>query len=137
MTTIDRRRVMLAAAAATALPAAGVALVRVDGARLQRTLEELSQFGRPAGGSFADGVSRTAYSDADIAGRAYVLGLMRDAGLNPVIDAAGNIIGRRAGTVKGAKPIIIGSHIELGARRRQFRWRCRFDGGARSVTQPR
>src|SRR5581483_12352357 len=43
----------------------------VDAARLQRTLEELSTFGRPAGASFAEGVSRVAYSDADIAGRAY------------------------------------------------------------------
>jgi hypothetical protein len=27
----------------------------------------------PAGGTFADGVSRTAYSDADVAGRRYVM----------------------------------------------------------------
>ena len=49
---------------------------RIDARRLQGTLEELSTFGRPAGGSFADGVSRVAYSDADVAGRAYVIGLM-------------------------------------------------------------
>jgi N-carbamoyl-L-amino-acid hydrolase len=109
---IDRRQVMLASAALAAAPAAGAAPLRVDGDRMRQTLEGLSQFGRPAGGTFADGVSRTAYSDADIAGRAYVMGLMRDAGLNPVIDPAGNILGKRPGTVAGLKPIIIGSHID-------------------------
>ncbi len=113
--TIDRRGMMLATAAAMLPAGAGAASpVRVNSQRLESTLEELSKFGRPEGGSFADGVSRTAYSDADVAGRAYAIGLMRDAGLNPRIDAAGNIIGLRAGTGmgKGLKPIIIGSHID-------------------------
>jgi N-carbamoyl-L-amino-acid hydrolase len=111
---IDRRRLMLASAAAVALPSGAEAAqpYRVNAQRLQATLEGLSKFGRPEGGSFADGVSRTAYSDADVAGRAYVMGLMRDAGLAPHIDAAGNILGYRAGTGKGLKPIIIGSHID-------------------------
>ena len=85
---------------------------RIDAKRLQGTLEELSTFGRPAGGSFADGVSRVAYSDADVAGRAYVMGLMKAAGLDPVIDPAGNIIGRRAGRDRAARPILMGSHID-------------------------
>ena len=42
---------------------------RVDAVALRERLEELSVFGRPAGGTFADGVSRVAYSDADVAGR--------------------------------------------------------------------
>lgn len=109
---IDRRRLLVASAAMAALPSAASPALRVNGDRLRTTLEGLSKFGRPEGGSFADGVSRTAYSDADIAGRAYAMGLMRDAGLNPVIDPAGNILGKRAGTVKDAKPIIIGSHID-------------------------
>jgi N-carbamoyl-L-amino-acid hydrolase len=85
---------------------------RIDAKRLQGTLEELSTFGRPPGGSFADGVSRLAYSDADIAGRAYVLGLMKAAGLAPIVDPAGNIIGRRAGRDRAARPILMGSHID-------------------------
>ncbi len=85
---------------------------RVDPMRLQGTLEKLSTFGRPAGGSFADGVSRVAYSDADVAGRAYVMGLMKDAGLEPTIDPAGNIIGRRSGLDRTARPILLGSHID-------------------------
>lgn len=71
--------------------------LRIDAARLQRRLEELSVFGRPAGGTFADGVSRIAYSDADVGGRNYAMNAMREAGLKPRIDAAGNIFGARAG----------------------------------------
>ena len=47
--------------------------LRIDATRLQQSLEGLSVYGRPAGGSFADGVSRVAYSDADIAGRKYAM----------------------------------------------------------------
>ena len=85
---------------------------RVDGAKLRERLEALSLFGRPAGGGFAEGVSRVAYSDADIAGRKYVIDLMRAAGLDPRIDPAGNIFGRRAGSDASLPPILFGSHID-------------------------
>jgi N-carbamoyl-L-amino-acid hydrolase len=84
----------------------------VDAAALRARIEALSMFGRPAGGTFTDGVSRVAYSDADVAGRQYVIGLMRAAGLEPRIDAAGNILGRRAGTDASLPPILFGSHID-------------------------
>lgn len=84
----------------------------VDSARLQRTLEELSVFGRPAGGTFADGVSRFAYSDADLEGRKYAMQLLRDAGLALRVDAAGNIFGRREGRDRTLNPILFGSHID-------------------------
>jgi N-carbamoyl-L-amino-acid hydrolase len=106
----------LAAGGAAAWPAAGRAAdsnaLSVDANRLRADLEGLSVYGRPAGGTFADGVSRVAYSDADIAGRAYVMGLIRDAGATPRIDAAGNIRARREGAAPGLKPIMIGSHID-------------------------
>lgn len=86
--------------------------LRIDALRLQRSLQELSTFGRPVGGSFADGVSRVAYSDADVAGRRYVIGLLRAAGLSPEIDAAGNIRGVRAGSDLSLGPIVFGSHID-------------------------
>jgi N-carbamoyl-L-amino-acid hydrolase len=86
--------------------------LRIDAARLQRTLQALSEFGRPAGGRFADGVSRVAYSDADIAGRTYVIAQMRAAELQVRIDPAGNIIGRREGSGRSLKPILFGSHID-------------------------
>jgi N-carbamoyl-L-amino-acid hydrolase len=37
---------------------------------------------------------------------------MRDAKLDVSIDAAGNLIGRRAGSASGLKPLLIGSHID-------------------------
>ena len=86
--------------------------VRIDGRALRERIETLSTFGRPAGGTFASGVSRIAYSDADIDGRRYVMGLMRDAGLQPRIDPAGNIFARREGTAARLPPILFGSHID-------------------------
>jgi beta-ureidopropionase / N-carbamoyl-L-amino-acid hydrolase len=96
--------------AAVSLRAQGRA--RVDGRRLRERIETLSTFGRPAGGAFAHGVSRIAYSDADIAGREYVMSQMRAAGLEPRIDAAGNIFARREGTDRALPPILFGSHID-------------------------
>src|SRR5687768_9058851 len=84
----------------------------VDAARLRARIEALSLFGRPAGGSFADGVNRVAYSDADVAARAWLMKEIRGAGLDPRVDPAGNIFARRAGTDAGAPPIVFGSHID-------------------------
>ncbi len=112
------RRAFLASLAAAGLAGTRVAKAQsasaptVDAAALRQRIEELSVFGRPAGGSFAAGVSRVAYSDADVAGRDYVMGLMRAAGLAPRIDPAGNIFGRRAGTEPSLPPILFGSHID-------------------------
>ena len=86
--------------------------LRIRAERLRGSLEGLSVYGRPAGGTFADGVSRVAYSDADIAGRKYTMELMRAAGTEPRIDAAGNIWGARAGVERDLKPILFGSHID-------------------------
>ena len=85
---------------------------RVDARALRERIEALSQFGRPAGGVFADGVSRTAYSDADIEGRRYVMELMKAAGLQPRIDPAGNIFATRPGAEPRLPPILFGSHID-------------------------
>jgi len=69
----------------------GADTLRVNGARLNQHLKELSEFGKNPQG----GVSRVAYSEADRLGREYVMGLMRSAKLNVSIDAGGNIIGGR------------------------------------------
>lgn len=75
--------------------------------RLWETLQKLGEFGKNPEG----GVSRVGFSDADLAGRAYVMGLMREAGLAVRVDAAGNIFGARAGSEK--LPILLfGSHID-------------------------
>src|SRR5258706_12177090 len=104
------RRHFLGALATTAF--AQPRTPRINAARLRRHIEELSVFGRPAGGTFADGVSRVAYSDADVAGRAYVMKLIEAAGLKPRIDAAGNILARRDGTDNALPPVLFGSHID-------------------------
>jgi N-carbamoyl-L-amino-acid hydrolase len=80
----------------------------LNAARLNANIAALSVFGaNPQGG-----VSRTAYSDADRAGRAFVMELMRKAGLDVSVDFAGNIFGRRAGSVASLKPIVFGSHVD-------------------------
>src|SRR5512145_1870884 len=80
----------------------------VNGDRIQQHITALSRFGtNPEGG-----VSRVAFSDADIAGRDYVKKLMQDAGLIVRIDTAGNILGRREGSNAKLPPILIGSHID-------------------------
>jgi N-carbamoyl-L-amino-acid hydrolase len=84
----------------------------IDAARLRSRLEALSLYGRPAGSGFEGGVSRVAYSEADVAARGYVMGLMRDAGLQPRIDPVGNIFARRDGRDPASKPILFGSHID-------------------------
>jgi beta-ureidopropionase / N-carbamoyl-L-amino-acid hydrolase len=84
----------------------------IDAAGLRQRIEALSVFGRPAGGTFADGVSRVAYTDFDVAGRNYVIDLMRGAGLAPRIDPAGNIFARREGSEPSLPPILFGSHID-------------------------
>src|SRR5258706_11134792 len=88
--------------------ARGSDLLRVNGARLNEHLKALSEFGKNPQG----GVSRVAYTEADRQGREYVLGLMRAARLDVSIDAAGNLIGRRAGSDNSLKPILFGSHID-------------------------
>jgi beta-ureidopropionase / N-carbamoyl-L-amino-acid hydrolase len=79
----------------------------INSERLQDTLEKLSEFGRNPEG----GVARLGFSETDLAARQYVMGLMKQAGLEVRIDPAGNIFGLRAGSEK--LPILLfGSHID-------------------------
>ena len=82
--------------------------LRVDGERINRQLLELAQFGKNPYG----GVSRVAYSEFDRQGREWAMKVMREAGLSVSIDAAGNIFGRRSGSVATLKPLVFGSHID-------------------------
>ncbi len=101
------KRIALLVTLALALPSPPKDL-RVQGSRISRHLQALSQFGKNPQG----GVSRVAYSDADLAGRQYVMGLLREAQLEVTVDAAGNIIGSRPGNDPSLKPLLIGSHID-------------------------
>lgn len=82
--------------------------IRVNGTRLNQRLSELAQFGKTPEG----GTNRVAYSDEDLKAREYVIGLLKQAQLSVSIDAAGNIIGRHAGSDASLKPLMIGSHID-------------------------
>lgn len=84
------------------------ASLRLNGQRINDHLRALSKFGaNPEGG-----VSRVAYSEADLQGRSYAITLLKDAGLNVHIDLAGNIVGTRPGSDEGLKPLVLGSHID-------------------------
>ncbi|WP_439106115.1 Zn-dependent hydrolase [Congregibacter sp.] len=82
--------------------------ITVDGPRLNQTMSSMRSFGgTPEGAS-----TRVAYSDANKEALNYLDGLMREAGLATQIDAAGNLIGHRAGTSTDLAPIMLGSHID-------------------------
>jgi N-carbamoyl-L-amino-acid hydrolase len=102
-------RAMLAAAGGYFIvPGQTPSNLRVNGPRIVEHLNALSQFGKNPQG----GVSRVAFSEADRQGREYAMGLMRAASLDVGIDAAGNIIGRRAGSDPSLRPLMMGSHID-------------------------
>lgn len=102
------RNLLTAGGAFVLSPSPSTIRPRVNGPRLNRQLAELAEFGKTAAG----GTSRVAYSDADLQAREYAMKLMRAARLDVSIDAAGNIIGRRAGKEAGLKPLMTGSHID-------------------------
>jgi len=82
--------------------------LRVDGTRLNATMTHMKTFGINAAG----GSDRVAYSDHNKDALAYLSALMLESGLTPQIDAAGNLVGRRAGKVSGLAPVVTGSHID-------------------------
>ncbi len=82
--------------------------LRVDGTRLNATMQHMKTFGINASG----GSDRVAYSSYNRDALAYLSSLMLEAGLETTIDVAGNLVGRRAGKVAGLAPVITGSHID-------------------------
>ena len=98
----DFNHAMLAAAGGYVIaPRQMGSTVRVNGGRFVEHLNGLSQFGKNPQG----GVSRVAYSEADLLGREYVMGLMRGAGLEVKVDASGYLVGRRSGRDPALKPL--------------------------------
>ena len=67
--------------------------LRVKGERLAKHIIELGAIGKNL-----KGVTRLAFTQADILGRNYVITRMKEAGLKVRIDPAGNILGRLDGT---------------------------------------
>ena len=87
----------------TATPASAA----INSARLNDNLKALGEIGRDE-----FGMQRVAFSRQDVAGRDYVIGLMRGAGMSVRIDPAGNIIGRVEGTDPGMPAVVLGSHTD-------------------------
>lgn len=76
----------------------------------------------------AGAITRLYLSPEQARANALVMGWMREAGLSPRIDAAGNIVGRVEGTAPGAPALVIGSHLDT------VRDAGRFDGPLGVVT---
>ena len=83
--------------------------VQVNEKRIEGRIVELSKFGKD---SLGRGY-RVAFTKGDREGREWFIGLMKKAGLQVNIDAAGNIIGKRNGTNPLLKPIAFGSHLDM------------------------
>jgi N-carbamoyl-L-amino-acid hydrolase len=82
--------------------------LRASPERMQSRIDALARFGtNPEGG-----VSRVGFSEADLAGRAWLKAEMESLGLEVRTDTVGNIIGRRAGSAPGLPVILFGSHID-------------------------
>lgn len=113
--TVFKSWLFVVAASVAGLPASHAALdeaskaLRVDGVRLNATMQHMQTFGMSdtTGGSM-----RVAFSSANRDALSYLSSLMKDSGLVPRIDVAGNLVGRRAGKTNGLAPIVSGSHID-------------------------
>ena len=83
--------------------------MKVNEQRIVARMAELAKFGLDDAGRGY----RVAYTKGDIEGRAWFIEQMKRAGLDPTVDAAGNIIGKRKGKNPSLKPIAFGSHIDM------------------------
>ena len=83
-------------------------MIRVDGARLWRSLMDLAQIGATPKG----GVRRLALTDLDGQGRDLVVRWLRDANASVEIDGAGNIFATRRGRDAAAPAVLTGSHVD-------------------------
>ncbi|HKS88530.1 MAG TPA: hydantoinase/carbamoylase family amidase [Stellaceae bacterium] len=76
----------------------------IDGRRVVADLKRLAEFGR-----YKSGVHRPTYSAEDVAARAWLAEQFAAAGLDPIIDGIGNVIGRNP---HARRRLLVGSHSE-------------------------
>src|SRR5438132_14079780 len=76
----------------------------IDGQRVLAELRRLAEFGR-----YKTGVHRPTYSAIDVESRHWLAEKLREAGLDPVIDGIGNVIGRNP---SAGRRLLVGSHSE-------------------------
>jgi N-carbamoyl-L-amino-acid hydrolase len=78
--------------------------------RLKADMEAVNALGKFDG---VPGVNRVSFSDADMAGRRWLMERMKDAGLEPRMDAAGNVFGRWTPPDGNGRPAVLaGSHLD-------------------------
>ena len=75
--------------------------------RLVNDFEAMSQFTAPG-----EGINRLAFTDADWAGRQYIIDRMIDAGLTVETDGFGNVIGYKLGKNPELPVVMVGSHTD-------------------------
>src|SRR5437868_12273851 len=76
----------------------------IDGQRVVADLKRLAEFGR-----YKTGVHRPTYSAEDVASRHWLAEKFTEAGLEPVIDGIGNVIGHNP---RASRRLLVGSHSE-------------------------
>jgi N-carbamoyl-L-amino-acid hydrolase len=81
--------------------------IDISGERLLASLRELGRIGALEGG----GVCRLALTDADKAGRDWVVAQMKALGMSVTVDGIGNVVGLYAGE-RDVPPVMAGSHID-------------------------
>ena len=82
--------------------------LRVDGKRLQSSLEEMAKIGATPGG----GVTRLTLSDEDKRARDLFVEWLKELELEITVDEMGSIFGRRPGKRNDLPPVMSGSHID-------------------------
>jgi N-carbamoyl-L-amino-acid hydrolase len=82
--------------------------LRVNGKRLQNTLEEMAKIGATPGG----GVQRLTLTDEDKQARDLFVSWLKELNLEISIDEMGNIFGQRPGKNNDLPPVMSGSHID-------------------------
>jgi len=82
--------------------------LRVNGKRLQNTLEEMAKIGATPGG----GVQRLTLTDEDKQARDLFVSWLKALNLEVTIDEMGNIFGQRPGKNNDLPPVMSGSHID-------------------------
>ena len=80
----------------------------INGERLLGDLRRIAEFGR-----YETGVHRPHLSPQDVESRRWLAGRMKEAGLEPVIDGIGNVIGR---SPKSGPRLLMGSHTDTQPR---------------------
>ena len=82
--------------------------LRINGTRLQGTLEEMAKIGATPNG----GVQRLALSNEDREARDLLVRWLQEMDLEIMIDEMGNIFGKREGKNNNLPPVISGSHMD-------------------------